>query len=95
MTDMTRPAVATEAADVVMGQEYTDVLTGIKGKAVAVYIYVTGCDQVCLLYTTGKRGEEKVEHHTVDASRLLELQEKSSSKRVRPGGPSKAVGARF
>lgn len=95
MTDMTRPAVATEAADVILGQEYTDVLTGLKGKAIAVYIYITGCDQVSLLYTIGKKGEEKVEYRTVDASCLLELQEKPSSKRVRPGGPSKAVGARF
>lgn len=95
MKEMIRSAVATEAADVVLGQEYTDMLTGIKGKATAVYVYLTGCDQVCLLYTSGKKGEEEPKYYTVDASCLVELQDKPSSKRARPGGPSKAVGARY
>lgn len=89
---MKRSAQPIEAVDVVMGDEYTDSITGIKGIATAVYTFLTGCDQVCLSFVVG--GENKF--HTVDASRLKELAPK-----VRKGGPaaapapgSRAVGAR-
>lgn len=90
---MKRSAQPVEAADVVMGEEYTDSITGIKGVAIAVYTFLTGCDQVCLSFVVG--GENKL--HTVDASRLKEL----APKKARKGGPagapspgSRAVGAR-
>lgn len=90
---MKRSAKPIEAADVIMGDEYTDCITGIKGVATAVYTFLTGCDQVCLSFVVG--GENKF--HTVDASRLVELKVKESRK----GGPSaapspgsRAIGAR-
>lgn len=69
---LARSAVVTDAKNVVLGQTYTDSITGIKGVAVVVYVHITGCDQVCLSFLN-KDGEQK--YHTVDATRLAELQQ--------------------
>jgi hypothetical protein len=66
---MRRIPVATDARDVILGETYTDIVTGIKGVAVIVYIHLTGCDQVCLSYVT--RGTQH--YLTVDATRLAEI----------------------
>ncbi len=91
---ITRPAATVDAKNVILGQEYTDTVTGIKGTATAVYIYITGCDQVCLTYV--QSGEAK--HHIVDATRLGELAQVERPSRGGPDGimpPSKASGSRL
>lgn len=66
-----REAVPTDAAGVILGQEYTDSITGIKGIAMTVDIHITGCDQVTLMY---KDGTDTPKHLVVDATRLEELE---------------------
>lgn len=80
-----RSAVVVDARHVVLGEEYTDSVTGIRGVAIIVYVHLTGCDQVCLSYL--KDSEQK--YLTVDASRLKELQQSPEPVRYRsgPGGP--------
>lgn len=69
---LTRPAVVVDAKNVTLGETYTDSVTGIKGVAVIVYVHLTGCDQVCLSFLN-RDGEQK--YHTVDATRLKEVQQ--------------------
>lgn len=89
---MTRPAEPIEGKGIILGNEYTDSLSGLKGVATALYTFLTGCDQVNLSYVVA----EKLEHLVVDVSRLVEHERAVQ----RPGGPaasvppSRAVGAR-
>lgn len=93
-----RKAEVSDAKGLVLGLEYTDSVTGIKGVAIACYLYLTGCDQICLNFV--KEGESK--YLTIDASRLVELaapKRKERAKVIRAGGPadsppSRSVGAR-
>lgn len=81
---LTRSAVVSDAKNVVLGETYTDSVTGIKGVAIIVYVHLTGCDQVCLEHMS-KDGDKPL-FHTVDASRLVEL-EQVASPRPGAGGP--------
>ena len=78
-----RAAVVQDARDVVLGEEYTDSVTGIRGVAIIVYVHLTGCDQVALSYL--KDSEQKF--ITVDATRLTELQGSKVARRA-GAGPS-------
>lgn len=77
---MTRPAVPTDAKTVVLGEKYTDTVTGIKGVATVVYVHLTGCDQVCLDYVN----DGKQTYLVVDATRLHEI---TPAANPRAGGP--------
>jgi hypothetical protein len=86
-----RPAVAVEAKDVVLGETYTDGVTGIKGVAIVIYLSLSGCDQVSLQYVV----EGSVKHLTVDAVFLTELQTKDEEPVApRPGSSLNRLTAR-
>lgn len=74
-----RPSQPTDARDIVLGETYTDIVTGIKGVATIVYVHLTGCDQVALCHVEG--GEQK--WITVDATRIAEI----SPVDAKAGGP--------
>lgn len=81
-----RPAEAIDAKGLILGDEYTDIISGIKGVADGVYIFLTGCDQVSLYYL--KEGEPH--HIVVDASRIKELRRPAPAPaRKTPGGPAR------
>lgn len=81
---LTRPAQVVDAKNVVLGETYTDSVTGISGVAIIVYVHLTGCDQVCLSFLN-KDGDKQL-YHTVDATRLKELQQADVPRRG--AGPS-------
>lgn len=84
---MTRSPRLTDAKNVTLGKEYTDIVTGIKGKATIIYVHLTGCDQVCLSYVA----EGKEQYQVVDATRLDEV---VPAKNARSGGPASPVPTR-
>lgn len=71
---LTRAAEVMDAKNVVMGERYTDTVTGFRGVAIMVNLHLTGCDQVTLEKLDKEK--EKPIYLTVDASRLEELQQK-------------------
>jgi hypothetical protein len=83
-----RNAQPLDAAKVVLGETYTDIVTGIKGVAVIVYIHLTGCDQVCLEYVESGCRKNLV----IDATRLAEI---TPSANPRSGGPGAPVPSRL
>jgi hypothetical protein len=80
---LSRMPVPTDAKDVVLGEKYTDLVTGIKGTAIIVYVHLTGCDQVCLSYVEGG----KQEYITVDATRIAEITPSMTAAKGGPGSP--------
>lgn len=81
---LTRKAEVVDAKNVVLGETYTDTVTGIKGVALIIYVHLTGCDQVCLSFMNKDKDETK--YITVDATRLKELQQVKAPRRG--AGPS-------
>lgn len=80
---ITRQPHPTDAKDVILGHDYTDIVTGIKGTAIVVYVHLTGCDQVCLSYRAG----DDHKYLTVDATRLAEITPAANAKAGGPGSP--------
>jgi hypothetical protein len=78
-----RNAQPLDAAKVVLGETYTDIVTGIKGVVVTVYVHLTGCDQVCLEYVVSGTPWNLV----IDATRLAEI----TPSDPRSGGPGAHV----
>lgn len=92
--------MTTFTTDIILGDEYTDTVTGYKGKAVAVDFNLTGCTRVVLQAKTTKDGSW-VDAIEVDTSRCLDSKGKQMDKPFVPplpeqrGGPARRVkGAR-
>lgn len=56
---------------VLLGAEYTDTVSRVKGVAISLTSYVTGCDRVCLEYV--KADGERAAWHT-DVLRLVDAE---------------------
>lgn len=56
-------------SDIVLGKNYRDKHTGIKGTATGCTFYLNGCERVMLEYVK----EKELKYESFDAPRLLEL----------------------
>jgi len=70
-------------SDIVLGDEYEDTLTGLKGRATAATFYLHACERVTLEFL--KEGEIKYE--SFDAPRLKHVPTQQVPTTTRTGGP--------
>lgn len=68
---------------IVLGEEYEDTMTGLKGKATAATFYLHACERVTLEFL--KEGEVKYE--SFDAPRLRRVDTGEVATTTRTGGP--------
>jgi hypothetical protein len=74
-------------SDVVLGEQYRDVQTGIVGIATAIYFYQFGCERVSLEFLDKASGGIKME--TFDAPRLEQATTRERVQVWRTGGPDR------
>lgn len=77
----------TYESDIKLGEEYTDVQTGIRGRATAIYFFEFACERV----TLERLVENKIEVDTFDAPRLKHIPSQMTAVSERPGGPGDGV----
>lgn len=76
-------------SDVILGDEYVDKQTGIKGIATAIHFYQYGCERVGIeVMIAGK-----IEEYTFDSPRLTHVKTQKTATTNRTGGPDKYVDA--
>lgn len=81
---------------VTLGKRYRDTVHGVEGVAVAKYVYLTGCDRVCLEWP--KDGD--IKSATFDVTQLEAVSDASPVRTTKTAGgpgrvpPSKSTGGR-
>lgn len=70
-------------SDIILGDQYEDTVTGLKGVATATTFYLHACERVTLEFV--KEGEIKYE--SFDAPRVRHLKTETVPQTTRTGGP--------
>jgi hypothetical protein len=71
------------STDIVLGEEYEDIITGLKGKATVIAFYLHACERVTLEFIK----DSEVKYESFDAPRLKHLKTEKVATVTRTGGP--------
>lgn len=71
------------STDIVMGDEYRDSVTGVKGTATSVTFFLHACERVTLEFMR----EGKLAYEVFDAPRLIHVETEAVPKVTKTGGP--------
>lgn len=71
--------------DIVMGETYRDVQTGLEGVATAIYFYQYGCERVTIETYDDRR--KTIAGTTFDSPRLVHVKTGKQATTTRTGGP--------
>ncbi len=71
------------STDIILGEEYEDTITGLKGKATVIAFYLHACERVTLEFIK----DSEVKYESFDAPRLKHIKTQAVATTTRTGGP--------
>lgn len=77
-------------SDIILGDQYRDLTTGIEGKAVALGFYEHACERVTLRYAH----DGDVKEASFDAPEVEHVKTKTVPVQQKTGGPERKIAAR-